>query len=540
MKRTITILAIVLTSANSFEQAPVWSWANSAGGTTPDRGNSVSADASGNVFMTGYFNSPTITFGTTTLTNEGNTNIYIAKYDTDGNVLWAKSAGGTLSDGGNSVSTDASGNVFMTGYFSSAAITFGTTTLTNAGAYSVFIVKYDADGTVLWAESAGGTSSDYGTSVSTDASGNVFITGYFSSPTINFGTTTLTNAGNNDIFIVKYDADGTVLWAESAGGTSSDAGASVSTDASGSVFVTGEFSSPTITFGTTTLTNAGNTDVFIVKYGDAGTALWAKSADCTSFDGGTGVSTDASGNVYMTGYFNSPAVTFGTTTLTNAGLYNIFIVKYDAAGTVLWAESAGGTSSDFGYSVAAADGGYLFITGLFSSPTINFGTTTLPNSGSASTNDIFIAQYDAAGTVIWAASAGATFNDVGYSVSVDASGSVFVTGEFTSPAINFGSTTLTNSGVFDIFIVKLNTTAALEEMQNENGIIISPNPSSGKCTIEAKGDFEIYTLMGQKVWSGSNNSSDKMEIDLSGEAKGIYVLRIKSGAEISAQKIIIH
>ncbi len=252
-------------------------WAKSAGGTQHDQGRSVSTDKSGNVFMTGYFGSATVTFGTTTLTNAGNTgstdDIFIVKYDASGNVQWAKSAGGTAGDWGNSVSVDAGGNVFMTGDFQSATITFGTTTLTNADttapAADIFIMKYDAAGNVLWAKSAGGTSDDFGSSVSTDAGGNVFMTGYFQSATITFGTTTLTNKDNSgnsgDIFIVKYDASGNVQWAKSAGGNSNDFGQSVSTDAGGNVFVAGYFQSATITFGTTTLTNAGFSDIFIAK-----------------------------------------------------------------------------------------------------------------------------------------------------------------------------------------------------------------------------------------------------------------------------------
>ncbi|MCX6146500.1 MAG: SBBP repeat-containing protein [Candidatus Kapabacteria bacterium] len=211
MKKTITIFIFAFISLSNLvnAQAPNCLWAKKAGGTTEDVSNSVTTDASGNVYVTGYFTSPTITFGTTTITNTGGYDIFIVKYDAAGTVLWAKSAGGTDSDYGSSLTTDASGNVYVTGRFVSPTITFGTTTLTNPGGYDIFIVKYDAAGTVLWAKSAGGTSDDHGRSVSTDASGNVYVTGYFTSPTITFGTTTLTNAGENDIFIAKYAGTGT-------------------------------------------------------------------------------------------------------------------------------------------------------------------------------------------------------------------------------------------------------------------------------------------------------------------------------------------
>ena len=129
--------------------------------------------------------------------------------------LWAKSAVGTIWDEGNSVSTDASGNVYVTGYFQSATITFGSITMTNSnsGWEEIFIVKYDSSGNALWAKSAGGSGNDYGQFVSIDANGNVFITGYFDSPQITFGSTILTNSTptstpfgyDNDIFIARSE-----------------------------------------------------------------------------------------------------------------------------------------------------------------------------------------------------------------------------------------------------------------------------------------------------------------------------------------------
>ncbi|MFH1005081.1 MAG: hypothetical protein V1781_06265, partial [Bacteroidota bacterium] len=163
--------------------------------------------------------------------------------------LWAKSAGGSSDDIALSVSTDANGNILVAGYFDSPTIIFGSTTLTNAGDYDMFLAKYDASGNVLWAKSAGGSDWDRASSVSTDANGNILVAGSFQSPTIIFGSTTLTKAGSDnyaDMFLAKYDASGNVLWAKSAGGSSDDIALSVSTDANGNILVAGNFRSPTI------------------------------------------------------------------------------------------------------------------------------------------------------------------------------------------------------------------------------------------------------------------------------------------------------
>ena len=534
------LLMISILSVNA--QTPNWQWAKSAGGTGSAFGLIVSTDAIGNVFMTGYFKSPTITFGTTTLTNAGSNDIFIVKYDATGNVLWAKSVGGAYDERGQSVSTDASGNVFMTGYFISPTISFGTTTLTNTYASNLysdfFIVKYDTSGNVLWAKSAEGAYDDSGQSVSTDASGNVFITGIYYSPTITFGTTTLTKANPtsnySDIFIVKYDASGNMLWATSAeDGVFNDDGRSVSTDASGNVFIAGYFASPTITFGTTTLTNTNSSwDIFIVKYDSSGNVLWAKSAGGTAYDIGNSVSTDAIGNVFMTGIYYSPTITFGITTLTNANnVADIFIVKYDASGNVLWAKSAEGTWYDLSYGVCTDVIGNVFITGAFYSPTITFGTTTLTNVNAA--NDIFIVKYDASGNVLWAKSAGGAGSDLSSGVCTDVSGNVFITGYFGSPNINFGTTTLTNAGGMDIFIAKLGGITGTNDIKNSN-IKIYPNPTNNIINIEGlnkneNNTIQIFDVHGKLVIT--KNISEKGTIDLSELNKGVYVIKIGEVAQ---------
>src|ERR1035437_8078323 len=203
--KNILLFAICIAcTSNCYSQN--WLWAKRAGGADFDLCRSISADVGGNVFVTGYFNSPAIAFGSTTLTNFGNTNAFIAKYGANGTVLWAKSTGGTGDEFGLSVSADAGGNVFVTGWFDSPTLIFGSTTLTNAGVYNAFIAKYDSIGNALWAKSVGGTGRDVCYSVSADVGGNVFVTGNFNSPTITFGSTTVTNAGNYNVFIAKYDA----------------------------------------------------------------------------------------------------------------------------------------------------------------------------------------------------------------------------------------------------------------------------------------------------------------------------------------------
>ncbi|OFY65532.1 MAG: hypothetical protein A3H98_02610 [Bacteroidetes bacterium RIFCSPLOWO2_02_FULL_36_8] len=454
--KPIFLILYIFLIQHTYAQYSKYEWAKSARGNGFDNGYSCATDAIGNIIVTGYFSSSSITFGTTTLHNVASEDIFIVKYDLNGNVLWAKSAGGISDEIGRSCVVDGGGNIILMGIFKSSSITFGTTTLSNTGDCNLFIVKYDANGNVLWAKSEGGINFDQGNSCSTDANGNIIVTGFFSSPSITFGTITLTNkyAGNWDIFIVKYDPNGNVLWAKSAGGTSGDNSFTCATDTNKNIIVMGQFGSSTITFGSTILTKTDSsiTDMFITKFDANGNVLWARNMGGTSYYEGYHCTTDINGNIILMGLFGKSSITFGTTILSNAGYSDVFIVKYDPDGNVLWAKSVGGSKADVGNGCATDAKGNIIITGDFESPTMAFGTKILTTVGYS---DMFIGKYDLSGNVLWAKSAGGTSDDRGSSCATDMGGNIIVTGYFNRYSITFGTLTLNNSGYNDIFIAKL-------------------------------------------------------------------------------------
>ncbi len=450
--KTVNFPAQKAISATMFGQAPDWKWAKSAGGSQDDWAKSITTDAAGNKYVIGDFSSSTITFGETTLANAGNSDMFIVKYASNGNVLWAKGAGGIDEDGCNGVSIDNSGNVYITGCFHSPTITFGNITLVNTDVSNMFVVKYDSEGNVLWAKSARCAYGCAGFGITIDVSGNVCIAGCFYNSAITFGNITLANLGDWDIFVAKYDSEGNILWAKSAGGAMMDRAPSITTDTSGNIYITGYFNSPTITFGNTTLINAGIYDVHIAKYDSEGNVLWAKSAGGDNWDEGYSITADVSGNIYITGYFSSPTITFGNTVLTRVDGSDIFIVKYDSEGNVLWAKSAGGIEHDWSNWITTDVSGNVYITGGFASPTITFGSTILTNADNWGSDDIFIAKYGSEGNVLWAKRAGGMDNEQGTSIVTDASGNINITGYFYSPTITFDTTTLVNAGGRDVFI----------------------------------------------------------------------------------------
>jgi len=463
--------------------------------------------------------------------------ICIRAYTQTPSWLWAKSAGGTGNDLGLSVAVDASGNSYVAGAINSSSVTFGSTTLTNAGGYDIFLVKYDAGGNVQWAKGAGGTGNDFANSVAVDASGNTYITGSFESPTVTFGSTVLTNADNTgnspDLFLVKYDANGTVLWAKCASGaTNFDEANSVAVDASGSVYIAGYFYGNSITFGAITLTNtdsSGYSNTFLVKYDATGNALWAESSNGGS---ATSVTVDASGNTYLTGYFNSSTVTFGSTMLTNdsVGSADIFLAKYNATGNVLWAKSAGGSDLDEANSVAVDVSGNAYIAGEFYSRTITFGYTNLTNADTTgSTCASFLTKYDANGNILWAKSLEGT-DDEANSVAVDSSGNTYLVGWFYCDVLTVGSTTLTNmnAGYADIFLAKYDANGnvlwakSAGETSNDFAISVAVN-ASGNTFIA--GFFEASTItFGATTLTNAFAGHDDIFVAKTGNSVGINEL----------------
>jgi len=333
-------------------------WAKQLGGTDYERGKSIIIDDSGNVYTTGEFRE-TADFdpgtGTYNLTSAGDYDIFISKLDTSGFMVWAKQMGGTSTEASSSIAADASGNVYTTGYFNGIADFdpgTGTYNLTSAGEYDIFISKLDASGNLVWAKQLGGTSYDGGTSIATDASGNVYTTGYFYG-TVDFDpgneTYNLTSAGGYDIFISKLDTSGFMVWTNQMGGTSNDEGTSIATDASGNVYTIGKFEA-TADFDpgneTYNLTSAGDKDIFISKLDTSGFMVWAKQLGGTSSDVGRSIILDASGNIYITGYFNGiadfdPGV--GIYNLTSAGGYDSFVLKMNQSTVGISENSFGNT-----------------------------------------------------------------------------------------------------------------------------------------------------------------------------------------------------
>src|SRR5436309_1729298 len=200
-------------------QTPPFRWAAKAGGAFDDFSRWLAVDASGNVCIAGAFHD-FATFGDTTLASSGGYDIFVAKYDPMGELVWVQQAGGSLDDVGYGIAVDAAGNSSVTGYFKSPTATFGNLTLTNSASTNspdIFVARYDSAGNLLWAKQAGGADADSGYAIAVDTASNSYLSGVFSG-TASFGGVTLTNSQGAGHFMAKYNSAGGVSWAKKAGG----------------------------------------------------------------------------------------------------------------------------------------------------------------------------------------------------------------------------------------------------------------------------------------------------------------------------------
>lgn len=335
---------------------------------------------------------------------------------------------------------------------------------------SLTLVGHAQGPTLDWAVRTGAAgASSIGESVDVDAGGNVYTSGRFTG-TVDFdpgaGSANLTSAGSEDAFITKMDPSGNLIWAKRVGGTQGDYSFGNAVDATGNVYLTGSFAG-TVDFdpgpGVFNLTAPGVfiDDIFILKLDPDGNFLWAKRIGSSGLDFGHSIAVGPSG-VVTTGSFEG-TVDFdpgtGTASLAApAGQDEIFILKLDASGNYVWAKRMGGTSGDFGRSIALDASESVYSTGFFRG-TADFdpGPATF-NLTDAGNSDIFVSKLDASGNFVWAKRMGGANSDRGASINVDLAGNVYTTGDFHGTADfdpGAGTSNLVSAGFNDSFVSKL-------------------------------------------------------------------------------------
>ncbi len=582
------------------------SFPSSAKTTGPDGasgGGAVAVDATGAVYTTGSFYG-TVDFdpgtGVTTLTAPaGGEGWYISKLDAAGNFVWVKGiistyVGARPAD----ISLDASGNVFVTGYFF-GSLDFdpgpGTDTLrspasTGFGDYGqAFILKLDAAGTYVWAKIFGGVGGEEPRELESDGAGNMYVTGNFygiadfdpSPGTFNITGGTFNDPNSSDAFVMSLNSAGAFRWANSFGGTDAQEGRALAVTAAGNVYSAGVFANTTDLDpgpGTSAATAPAVFGVYFSKLDSTGAFVWGKFLTNAGFNGSTGLSLDASENIVASGHFYLP-MDFdpgsGTATLTptpgSPASQDVYFLKLNSSGDFVWVRSVGGPPVEFLTASTSDAAGNVYATGTFSG-TADFdpGAGTFNLTTGAGKN-LFVVKLDAAGAFSWAARVGDTVG-VG-DVAVDAAGTCYLTGAFASTvdfdpgagvfnlATGGGPTPPFGGTPVDAFVLKLSPSGGFEWARkfgtgaggggldmsllsaSSSTLTLAPNPATGVVVLRSDEAFKnayirVINVQGQTVTEWGSVNGKNISVDVSAQPAGVYVVEVVQGSMVRRVRLV--
>ena len=533
-------------------------------------------DALGNTYQAASF-SGSVHFGSFTfISPDASAEVVVAKRNAAGTYQWAMTGGGTGTQRAKALAVDAAGNVYVTGFFDSATASFGSSTLTNrrpanSGTSDIFVLKVSPGGTWDWAVSAGGgttiNGNDYATAIAVDALGGVYVAGTFTSSVAFFGSIQVPSPdlyGRDIVFVAKLSSSGIWQWVSNSNGPGNIV-RSVAAEPTGATYLSGECSGY-ISYGPFLLLNPGGKQVqFIAKLDPAGTWTWLTKSIASRTAGGYsqhfGVVLDGLNSAYITGIFSCDTLKFGSTALTNTGprvppaytdrTKKVFVAKLDVTtGRWRWAvQSRGDGDESMGGPVFDAQGN-LYVGGAFSAPPgssgqgtgSQFGTTTLFSAGG---NDIVVAQLDTAGRWLWARRAGGPDNEGAGPRRIDAQGRVHIAGSFFGPSLPLGTTTLTAAPTasytnYTTFTARLGANGPLAVRSGAAALFeVYPNPARTAVTVAGLPPGQVVLVLdivGRLVLRGVVPPRGALQLALPlGLPAGVYVVR----AGTQTQRLVV-
>lgn len=294
----------------------------------------------------------------------GSDDMFVAAFDTAGAPQWLWTAGGIDSDGANTIAATPDGGWVIGGSFSKIVELDGTK-LTSRGRTDAVLIKLAAAGELEWAKQFGGRYDDTISHVAVDARGNIYVQGLFREVS-DWGGPALTAHGgsDNDIVLARYDVNGAHLWSHGFGNAFNDVAGGLAIDPAGNITMVGSFDK-SISFGPgDDHTSLGEADAFVARFSGDGALAWARSFGAEREDIAYGVAADAAGNTVTVGWFQG-TVDFGNGAQTSKGNKDVFAVKLDATGGLVWAKTWGDRDHDQGRAVAIDDRGAAFVVGIY-------------------------------------------------------------------------------------------------------------------------------------------------------------------------------
>ena len=435
-------LALIMLMAPGGATALEHQWRQRFGDASNQACTAMATDGAGNIILTGWFDG-TIDFGAAPLTSLGGRDMFVAKFDATGNPLWSARFGDIADQTGTSVAVDGAGNVILTGSFG-GTVDVGGGVLTAAGGQDILLVKFTPDGTHMWSMAAGGSGDQIGYGVAVDSAGNVILTGAMCGGA-DFGGGILTASGGQDVFLACFGADGVHHWSACYGDDADQIGRQVAIDGNNAIVLAGSFQG-TVAFGGPALTSAGGKDIFLARFDPGAAHLWSRAFGGTLDQAGTSVAVETTGGILLAGYF-AGSVDFGAGPLTSAGGTDVFLARFDAAGSHSMSMGFGDAADQQAIYAGLTSRGDILLTGGFAG-SIDFGSGPLISAGG---QDAFLAGLDSYGGNRFSRSFGDTADQAGSAVMADVTGCVIAAGNFAG-TLDLGGDPLSAAGGMDIYL----------------------------------------------------------------------------------------
>jgi hypothetical protein len=374
-----------------FKYSPTGSllWLTQLGSVGEDLGNDIAIDDNGNLYVTGYYRNGYLYYNTDSISNVGSSDAFVAKLDTQGQILWVKGIGMSRNELGSAISCDHLNNVYVVGTFQDS-LRIDNQLLQSYGVLNNFIIKLDDTGSLIWHNSLSTQSLDNIQDVELDGNGNVYVAGHFRDIVYGALGQMLAN-GNNKALLAKFDSNGQLLWWEKYGGALTTFGFSIHLD-NDYLYYVGMFED-TASFGVQTLVSEGEFDAFLMQCDTQGTVNWVEqiggSDDSKPFD----LASRANGNICFVGYFDGLAQAGGDSITSRNPRHDpsdIFIAEYSANGAAVSLDRIGGKMIDYATGIAISDSNDVYITGIYRD-SVYFDSTLLISN--LSSTDAFVFKY---------------------------------------------------------------------------------------------------------------------------------------------------
>ena len=506
-------------------------WGTYFGGFENEICRKVVSDSNNNIIIVGQTNSTSniATSGSFQTTLSGNDDVFIAKFNPLGSLLWSTYFGSNFLELALSCAIDNSGNIYVSGFTeSNSGITTSGSHQGNFGGQSdAFLVKFNSNGQRQWATYCGGSGIDYGYACSVDALGNVYLTGETSSSNniATSGAFRENYAGGNDAFLVKFNASGQRLWGTYFGGTSADNSISCVIDFNNNIIIAGRTYSDSIaTPGVQYENLIGNG--FIAQFNSVGNLNWATyyTSEVQS------CSTDSTGNIYIAGFTNSTNLiaTPGAHQENYGGdMEDAYLAKFNNLGLLIWGTYYGGEYRDFSYSVSASSN-KVYLSG-FTTSSINIATSgAYQTVNGGGMYDAFLAEFDTNGVRQWGTYYGSGGIDQAFSVTTDSNGMIYLAGA-TYGSVEGISTTgshqSTYKGEHDAFLVKFGNCSNLSIVANVSSNEIC-NGSTASVIVNATGVNPPISGTGTFNVSGGNHTFTVSDVNGCNSSANIIITEL--------------